>query len=262
MSLRLLESTLRMGLRLFGRHREEWALSHLAEHLAPEIVADVGDGRTLTFYGYGTYVPWCAVRILKKEPETIEWIDSFEPGGVLWDIGANIGVYTLYAALRPGVQVVAFEPVAGSYMALTRSIGLNDAHDRVAAYCLGISDTTGATRIYLEKPGTGSSGHAMHDPVNGPRGAFQSIDEQAVMSASIDDLASSFDLPFPNNIKVDVDGLEDRVVRGGLKTLKDPRLKSILIEVHGEGGEAERLLGEAGLVLAGAGKLNKIYRRP
>jgi FkbM family methyltransferase len=197
-------------------------------------------------------VPWRAVRVLSKEPETIKWIDSFEPGDVLWDIGANIGVYTLYATLRPGVQIVAFEPAAGAYIALTRNIGLNDAHDRVAAYCLGISDTTGATRIYLEKPGASSAGHALHEPVNGPRGAFQPIDEQAVMSASIDDIASSFGLPFPNHIKVDVDGLEARVVRGGIETLMDARLKSILVETH----------GEAGLVLAGAGKLNKIYRRP
>ena len=37
--------------------------------------------------------------IFSKEPETIEWIKSFENNSIFWDIGANIGLYSLYAAI-------------------------------------------------------------------------------------------------------------------------------------------------------------------
>ena len=50
-----------------------------------------------------------AATMLTKQPATIEWIDRFQPGSVFWDIGANVGVYTLYAALRGDTRVVAFE---------------------------------------------------------------------------------------------------------------------------------------------------------
>ena len=49
---------------------------------------------------------------------------------------------------------------------------------------------------------------------------------------SLDDLTGKFDLPFPSHIKVDVDGIEDRIVAGAERTLEVPRLKSVLIEVY------------------------------
>src|SRR6516225_6093965 len=59
--------------------------------------------------------------VLSKEPDTIRWIDSFEPNDVFWDIGANVGVFSLYAARRK-VRVLAFEPSAGNYMILCRNV--------------------------------------------------------------------------------------------------------------------------------------------
>ena len=46
-----------------------------------------------------------------KEPETLEWIDRLPEGCVLWDIGANVGFYTVYSTLRRKCRVVAFEPL-------------------------------------------------------------------------------------------------------------------------------------------------------
>src|ERR1700686_1471954 len=45
-----------------------------------------------------------------REPETLDWIDGFETPCIYWDVGANVGAYALYAALRPEVSVLAFEP--------------------------------------------------------------------------------------------------------------------------------------------------------
>ena len=48
--------------------------------------------------------------MLVREPDTLAWIETFLPDQVLWDIGANIGVFTLYAARVASARVVAFDP--------------------------------------------------------------------------------------------------------------------------------------------------------
>src|SRR5262249_45367950 len=79
---------------------------------------------------------------LSKEADMIQWIDSFDDGAVFWDIGANVGVFSLYAGVRQRVSVLAFEPLAANFHVLTRNIQLNQLCDRVTAYCVALSEQT------------------------------------------------------------------------------------------------------------------------
>ncbi len=54
------------------------------------------------------------------EPETIRWLDRVPEGEVLWDIGAKVGVYTIYGAVKRKLRVLAFEPGAASLATLTK----------------------------------------------------------------------------------------------------------------------------------------------
>src|ERR1044071_5509253 len=71
--------------------------------------------------------------IYVKEPCTLEWIDSFAPGDVLVDVGANVGMYTIWAAATRKASVFAFEPEAQNYALLNRNILANNLQDRVKA---------------------------------------------------------------------------------------------------------------------------------
>ena len=53
---------------------------------------------------------WRVDTFSSKEPETLEWIDSLPEGSVLWDVGANVGLYSVYAAKKRRCRVWAFEP--------------------------------------------------------------------------------------------------------------------------------------------------------
>ena len=57
-----------------------------------------------------------------KEPETLEWIDTFKKKSVFWDIGANIGLYSCYAVKRADCQVYAFEPSVFNLELLAKKI--------------------------------------------------------------------------------------------------------------------------------------------
>ena len=49
-------------------------------------------------------------------------------------------------------------------------------------------------------------------------------------------------MPFPDHIKIDVDGIENKIIEGGSKTLKNPQLKSILIEINSNRKEDKKII--------------------
>ena len=69
-------------------------------------------------------------RILSKEPETINWIKNFPKDSVFFDVGANIGIYTLYSAVMQQNKVFAFE-ISLSTMRVT------NMHEGVASNIVG-----------------------------------------------------------------------------------------------------------------------------
>ncbi|MBI5631803.1 MAG: FkbM family methyltransferase [Elusimicrobia bacterium] len=166
-----------------------------------------------------------------KEPETLEWIDSFEGEGVLFDIGANVGTYSLYAA-KKGLEVLAFEPEAQNFAGLNRNIAVNGLDDKITALNVALSDRTAVDRLHLSALSFAAANHSLGASVdfNGnPRSAgFR----QGILSYSLDGFLEAFPVPFPNYIKLDVDGLESKIVAGAQKTLADPRLRSLLIEIN------------------------------
>lgn len=171
------------------------------------------------------------------EPETVAWIDQFiSDGEVMWDIGANIGLYALYAALGPGVRVLAFEPGAGSFAALMRNVELNGMGDRIAAYCLAFDEATGLDVLHMMHTGAGHSMHAFGRPETA-RGKMTPIFSQPTLGFTIDDFRRIFDAPPPDHVKLDVDGNEAKIIRGGRQTLAGA--KTVMVEIEDRGGEAD-----------------------
>lgn len=171
--------------------------------------------------------------LLTDEPDTIDWINRIKPGEILWDIGANIGCYTLYAALRK-INVVAFEPVAANYALLCEHIRDNDLEKYATAYCLAVSERTGMGRIDLSQ--TEAGGAVSH--FDGEGGAFvhdgikrSVLSRQGAYSVSLDTLFHDKDIKNPQHIKIDVDGIELLILQGGTSLFSDKNLKTILIEV-------------------------------
>src|SRR6476619_1221213 len=61
---------------------------------------------TLSFVLLGKTAAGRAMTVLTKQPATIDWIDSFQPRSVFWDIGASVGVFALYAGLATDARIV------------------------------------------------------------------------------------------------------------------------------------------------------------
>lgn len=185
--------------------------------------------------GLKNFELWRAKTYSTKEPDTLAWIDSFfRAGEVIYDVGANIGQYSLYAAkrLRGECQVLAFEPEALNYAKLNRNIVLNGLVGTIIPYCLAVTERTGVDRFFVKTFAPGAALHALHRPVTQGEERFVPQNQQGVMGVSLDDLTGRFGLAFPNHIKIDVDGIEALIVRGAAKTLDSRALRSVLIEVY------------------------------
>lgn len=176
---------------------------------------------------------WRARSMFTKEPETIEWINGFASGEVLYDIGANVGLYTIYAAASgKAATVMAFEPESQNYAVLNENVFLNNLQDRVACLNVALSNSNSLDWLYLSNFSPGWALHAFGESLDYNRQALKSVFKQGVISYSLDNFIETYQPDFPNHIKIDVDGLESKIIEGARNTLRDSRLKSLLIEIN------------------------------
>jgi FkbM family methyltransferase len=226
---RIIAAVLRAAAWLLGPRTRLRILAEASTKLAPIIVCDTQYGR-LRFRCASTASVKAVMRFNKDEPETVHWInDIIERDECLWDIGANVGVYSLYAGLRfNGMNsVIAFEPGAHNFSALVDNIRLNRLENCVKPYCVALASSTKSGELHMRKVDVGEAGHGYGSPEN-TDGPFIPTYSQPTLAFSIDDLCQLLHLPLPDHIKIDVDGTEDRILSGARQTLR--HVKTVLVE--------------------------------
>jgi FkbM family methyltransferase len=182
-----------------------------------------------------------AARFAYDEPETVWWVDHIvRPGDCVWDIGANVGLYALYAALRVGAggTVVAFEPGADNYAALCRNVALNPMPAEVKCFCAALADETRAADLLMTSQDAGRAAHVFGaDEDAASREARPH--SQSALGFSADRFLELFAVRAPDHVKIDVDSIEERIVKGGTKAFAGAR--SIIVELNiGETDQARK----------------------
>ena len=191
-----------------------------------------------------------ASNMFTREPATIEWIEGFGKGDTLWDVGSNVGVFTLYSVLARDAKVVAFEPLPWNHTGLVQNLVLNGFTDNVLPVQAAVNDETtiSVINVHVERGDiVGASDCPFGEPYGNMGNPVETKYRIQTIGYSIDDFVERFDVPFPNHLKVDVDGIEMKVISGARKTIKDPRMRSIMIEVEpGQHEFFEKELGDNG----------------
>lgn len=190
-----------------------------------------------------------------KEPWTVQWLEqSLADGGVLYDIGANVGAFSIIGAKICGRRgtVVAFEPGYASFAHLCDNIVLNRCQDIVIPVPIALGRRTGLATFTYKTLHPGQSRHDFDETAwNREAAGDQQRYHQPILSMTLDDLVRSFGLSLPNYVKLDVDGAELNVLRGARATLSAPEMRSILIEIDDKlTDRAMPLLTELGFTLA------------
>tara|TARA_B100001564_G_scaffold359273_1_gene380416 strand:+ start:356 stop:1132 length:777 start_codon:yes stop_codon:yes gene_type:complete len=167
----------------------------------------------------------------RGEPETFEWIrTNLKDGDILWDIGANIGVFSLYAALEKKNKVLSLEPSAESYATLNANIRLNGLDEYIQALCFAGSKETNLLDLFMKDTSAGASHNSIGSGSN-QFGEFEVNGFQSVIAIKLDDLYELKGVPSPNHMKLDVDGKELEILEGATHLLS--KIDSLLVEIEG-----------------------------
>ncbi len=180
---------------------------------------------------------WRVNTLFDKEPETINWIKNFKKGKkkIFWDIGANIGLYSIYAARTfKNLEIVSFEPSTSNLRILSRNISINNLENsiKIIPFALNKNKNTfnkiiesrfiegGALNIFGEK-----------FDYSGKKISF--IDNKyTTFGTNINYLLHEKVLGIPNYIKIDVDGIEHLILQGGNNFFKNKNIKSVIVEIN------------------------------
>lgn len=157
--------------------------------------------------GAGEHGYWLGSYEMRKR---LAFEDEISKGGVVFDIGANVGYYSLLAAVLVGDEgkVYAFEPLPRNIYFLRRHVELNHL-DNIDIIEAAVSDHTGAASFDL-----GASSAMGHLSDKG---------EIEVHLVSLDELLRSGALQPPDYMKIDVEGAEFEVFNGARKLIQQYR---------------------------------------
>jgi FkbM family methyltransferase len=182
-----------------------------------------------------------------KEPETLDWLDGIPEGSILWDIGANIGLYSCYGAKARGCRVVAFEPSVFNLELLARNIFLNQLTDRITIFSLPLSDRIAVSTLNMTSTLWGGALSTFDKDIGFDGAALKKCFEFRTLGVSLDDCVARLGMTPPDYIKMDVDGIEHLILGGGTEVLK--QVKGVSIEINDaftEQAEVSQRLLEAG----------------
>jgi FkbM family methyltransferase len=169
---------------------------------------------------------WSGLRFEKFEVEFI--LRNLQPGMMFFDIGANAGLFTVAAAkklLGAESAIYAFEPCPPTFAMLEKNQRLNGI-DRVHTVCLALSDTAGPADLHVNvrfKDGLNSLADPSHTDA-------EVVEKVSIETSTLDDFVAHNGIPRVDVMKVDVEGAELAVFRGGQKLLSREDAPLILYE--------------------------------
>lgn len=198
-----------------------------------------------TFFrtGHGRLL-WRAKSFLTEEPMTIEWIDTFNQDDIFFDVGANVGNYSIYAS-KKGIKSFACEPEILNLSLLFENIFLNNIEHLCTPVPLALHDKTMVEKFYLKDVSKGDALHSIGRKsylLENPDASTKTIN---TLTITLDELVENYNLPYPTKLKIDIDHNELNVINGAEKTLKF--VKEICIELDldfDEHRKAKELLEE------------------
>tara|TARA_R110000868_G_scaffold7354_4_gene39997 strand:- start:10793 stop:11677 length:885 start_codon:yes stop_codon:yes gene_type:complete len=205
----------------------------IVEDLDRVVAIDTGKG-VIKFHCDSEIARIRAAGALDREPDTIAWIDEFLPDDNFLDIGSNVGVFTLYAAIIRGVNVTACDPLPQNHRALNQNAVINGISDRITTICAAMNDcpTISALAVPAIADTAGGAGATFGESYDNYQREIVASYRLNTLGVSVDDLVERFGMTVPNHIKMDIDGIQDKVIAGAANTLKNPAVRSLMLELQ------------------------------
>lgn len=188
------------------------------------------------FFVPNRLIEWRVETFFTKEPETLAWINNFEKKDnlIFWDIGANIGLYSIYNVIKnKNSTSISFEPSSSNLRVLTRNIAINKLENKIKVFPLPLTNKDNQFQIMNESDFIeGGSLNTFGEKFNFEGNIFKSKMNYQILGTSINYLIENNILELPDYIKIDVDGIEHFILDGASKYLENKKIKSLSIEIN------------------------------
>ncbi len=181
------------------------------------------------------------MNLFTKEAGTCSWIrETVQPGDVFYDVGANIGIYTIMAGRQVGAdgQVLAFEPHSPTFACLLNNIMANDLEGIVSPCNFALSDREGHFPFNYQSSIPASSDSQLHSRRRSSGEEYTPKIAEFKFATTIDRLLEDGNTAPPDHVKIDVDGNELLILRGMAELMTGAkRPKSMQVEINLQGKE-------------------------
>ena len=191
----------------------------------------------LRFYTPTMISSFRAKSFFTKEPDTLKWLDNYgSRNRILYDIGANVGSYSIYFSKKFNATSYVFEPSFLNLNLIQNNLILNNLEKKVKIIPNAVYSKKGISTLFQLRRVAGDAVTTFRD-----NKVFQSMLKSSnkknspstnqILGLSIDELVAHKIIEKPNLIKIDVDGNEIEVLKGSEKTLRSKRKITILVEI-------------------------------
>ena len=195
-------------------------------------------GQNVSFFVPNFLTKWRVETFFSKEPETLDWIDNFQNKGggkiIFWDIGGNIGLYSIYAALKyQNIDVTTFEPSTSNLQTLSRNISINKLNEKIKIFQIPLTNKNNTFLMMKESQfEEGGALHVFGENFDFEGNKFKEKNSYKIYGTSINYLLDNKILETPDYIKIDVDGIEHLILLGANKHLQNSKIKSLSVEIN------------------------------
>ena len=193
--------------------------------------------KEVKFFAPNYLTNWLVDDFHKKEPETIDWIRNFTNKKnkiIFWDIGANIGLYSIYAAkIHSDIEVISFEPSTNNLRILSRNIFINKLQDKIKILQLPLGkEGIKFANLKESQFHEGSSHNSFNNDLDFEGKRIKVTNDYKILGISIKYLLENNILEIPDYIKIDVDGIEHIILEGSGNHLSNKKIKGIQVEIN------------------------------
>jgi len=201
-----------------------------SSHITTAVVALDDPEYSLNILASGDFRQWRS-QCRAKEPWTFDWLAWIPSTGVLYDVGACVGSYSLMAAAR-GVTVVALEPIPWNYGHCAANVCMNKLAHKVTVLPYAVGSHDGVTVLRHPAAPISGWGLATSDWTVPDDNAWQVLVPMVTMRSLTKKYAE------PTHVKIDVEGAEVEVLRG----MDFDGIESIICEIRDDEAEAKALV--------------------
>jgi len=241
LKIRIIRKLAKLMITVFGLNTNNRLSVELQQLLDPEIKVNIGNNQSVLFTtGHGRLL-WRANTLFTEEELIIDWLNSFSKDDVFYDIGANVGMYSVYVSKIKDIKVYSFEPEINNIQLLYSNLYKNKLLNNCTIVPIAADNETKIKPFFIREFTKGGALNTI-----GRKTFYKSQNDNFftndTLCSKVDEIIDTYNFIKPTKMKIDVDTNELRVVEGLLKTLDYKQLTEIYIELDFEQEEHQKVI--------------------